>query len=469
MTDLLSKLPTFDHDLESLAARIRSHCERSQLTIVVLDDDPTGTQTVYDTNVLTAWDVETLRYELRRRESLFFILTNSRALGSADATNLAREIGRNLKRASEELGRKIVVVSRSDSTLRGHYPAEVDSLASGLGLPGSIQVIMPFFLQGGRLTVDDTHYVVEQETWTPAAETPFAKDATFGFSKSNLQEWVAEKRQGFEARETVSLSIEDLRTRSVDSLADEISGLAPQSVLVVNAVSIHDARVFALAAHQALAEMADGASLIFRTAASFVQAFAGLEERPLLEGPEMVDANQKAGLIVVGSYVPKTTKQLDELLRLDTPPIQVQLDVDKLLDQDDDAYVGSVIENVEQHLRQSRDVVLHTSRRLVTGPDGDASLRIGNRVSETLVKIVAALSTPLRFLIAKGGITSSDIATKALKVRRASVLGQILPGVPVWALNIPSKDRPVAYVVFPGNVGTETALAEAYEKLRVSV
>ena len=71
-----------------------------------------------------------------------------------------------------------------------------------------------------------------------------------------------------------------------------------------------------------------------------------------------------------------------------------------------------------------------------------------------------------RFIIAKGGITSSDVATDGLDVRRAWVLGQILPGVPVWRLNEESRFPGLPYVVFPGNVGTDDSLARAIEILR---
>jgi uncharacterized protein YgbK (DUF1537 family) len=64
-------------------------------------------------------------------------------------------------------------------------------------------------------------------------------------------------------------------------------------------------------------------------------------------------------------------------------------------------------------------------------------------------------------LIAKGGITSSDVATQALNVSRAVVMGQLLPGVPVWQLGAESRYPGLAYVVFPGNVGRSKSLLEA--------
>nr|GEX57316.1 ketose-bisphosphate aldolase, class-II [Tanacetum cinerariifolium] len=60
----------------------------------------------------------------------------------------------------------------------------------------------------------------------------------------------------------------------------------------------------------------------------------------------------------------------------------------------------------------------------------------------------------------QGGITSSDIATKALEAKRAKIVGQALAGVPLWQLGPESRHPGVPYIVFPGNVGDSNALAK---------
>lgn len=472
--NLLSRLPP--ERAEDLLPKIRNLIESSGRCVVVLDDDPTGTQTVYDTPVLTTWSVNGLSDQLRRPDPMFYVLTNSRALVESDAVALADEIGRNLVAASEKVGRPVSVISRSDSTLRGHYPAEVDAIADPLGASSAVRVIMPYFLQGGRLTIGDVHYVAEGDNLVPAAETAFAKDATFGFENSNLIDWVIEKHSTYSnvgnaeneiRRESIHrVGIEELRGGDLRELGKRLASLPERSVVVVNSVSISDARAFAYAVR--LAE-SSGATFVYRTAASFVQAYAALEERPLLEASQMVAAEHRAGLIVVGSYVPKTTAQLSHLLATDRCPAAVILDVDELLGDQRKSQLQSAIASVQNHLHAGRDVVLHTSRGLVTGDDAESSLRIGTSVSEALVEVVRSIDQPLRFLIAKGGITSSDVATKGLDVTHANVLGQILPGIPVWRLGDDCLRPGLPYVVFPGNVGGEDALAEAYGKLRVDV
>ena len=193
-TQILNSLPP--EWPNSLLDQIRAQIASSNSKLVVLDDDPTGTQTVYDVPVLTEWSVDVLQAELAGDASGFYILTNSRSMTLSAAQALNEEIGRNLLIASEKAGVQFTVVSRSDSTLRGHYPGEVDALLNALGANVDACLIIPYFLEGGRLTINDTHYVAEGDDLIPAAETPFAQDAAFGYQSSNLREWVVEKTNG---------------------------------------------------------------------------------------------------------------------------------------------------------------------------------------------------------------------------------------------------------------------------------
>ncbi|QDT08387.1 four-carbon acid sugar kinase family protein [Planctomycetes bacterium K23_9] len=448
---------------ESLLPQIRTLLAKSDRTIIVLDDDPTGTQTVYDTPVLTTWTTDAIADELDRGHRLIYILTNSRSLPADRAKQLAHEIGANLLSAARAKNKSLTVISRSDSTLRGHYPAEVDALATALNTPDSPQFIIPFFLQGGRLTIDDIHYVAEGDSLVPASETPFAQDAVFGFQNANLVDWVIEKRPDINRDQVHKISLSDLRCSDSTNLNDQIKSLPPKSVCIVNAVTMRDIESFVAAA---LRSENAGRQFVYRTAASFVQAYAGLEPKPLLDTSEMVNPSANTGLIAVGSYVPKTTTQLKTLINKAENLVAVELDVDEILSDRHDEYLQTVSAKVNRELQSGHNVVLHTSRNLVTGNDAESNLEIGNRVSAALVQVVRSIEQPLRFLIAKGGITSSDVATRGLDVKRAIVLGQILPGVPVWQTQQESRRPGLAYVVFPGNVGGDDALLQAYQKLQ---
>lgn len=435
-------------------------------TLVVLDDDPTGTQTVRDIAVVTTWDVATLTAELSAAPACFYILTNSRSLTAPASRALHLELAENLRAASAATSRAFTIASRSDSTLRGYYPLETDTLAEVLG-PFDVTFLTPYFEAGGRYTLNDTHYVAEGDRLVPAAETPFARDAAFGYRHSHLPSWVEEKTADrIRATEVTSISLPDLRCGGPAAVAAKLRTLPRGAVCVVNAAAPRDIEVFAAAT---LAAEAAGSRFLYRTAAGFVAARIGQSPQHALLSPAAFStATTNGGLTLVGSYVPKTSAQLAAVLAASTVT-PIELEVAALLDDPRrSATLAAALAAMNSALAAGHDTVVYTSRRLVTGPDAAACLAIGRRVSDALIYLVQNLAVAPRYLIAKGGITSSDTATLGLGVRRALVLGQALPGVPVWQLGPESRFPGLGYVVFPGNVGSDTALADLVARLRRS-
>lgn len=436
-----------------LAAKI----SRSQDAIIVLDDDPTGTQTVHDIPVLTEWSVEAVEAELDRGSPLFYILTNSRSLTADEAETLGLEIAANIKRAAEAKGKKCMLISRSDSTLRGHYPLETEILIQVLKPAKPIQFIVPAFFEGGRYTIGDVHYVKEGEQMIPAAETPFARDEVFGYRSSDLKNWVVEKFDGQIDRSKIhSISIEELETHSAEEIAARINAFHARDVCILNAAH-YDHLKLAL-----FAIFSSDVDPVFRSAASLVAAFAG-------QAPKFVDADTLAlsgasgGLTVLGSYVPKSTQQLTHVL--DTLPVEaIEVDVSALL-KGDCPTAGTLAKRIDGSISSGRDVLLYTSRKLISAGDAGKNLEIGSTVSRYLTDIVSALSVNPRYIIGKGGITSSDLATRSLQIKRAMVQGQIISGVPVWKALAGSKFPGTPFIVFPGNVGDHTGLAQVIQKL----
>src|SRR5258708_3033095 len=232
------------HELENLPSEytgellpaIRKEFRLSGKTVVVLDDDPTGTQTCHDVFVLTAWTVPSIVEELKKKPSILFILTNSRSLPEQVAVQLTLEISLNLKKAAKESGREIVPISRSDSTLRGHFPAEVDAMAKALEMEDAVWILLPPFIERGRFTIDDVHYIVENQECVPVSETPFARDASFGYAHSNLKEWVEEKTKGaVKTAEVMSLSLADMRQGGPQRVCDILLKCTARQICVVNA------------------------------------------------------------------------------------------------------------------------------------------------------------------------------------------------------------------------------------------
>jgi len=462
LQQILSSLPPVWP--EDLLPAIQSEIAQNPASVIVLDDDPTGTQTVHDVPVLTNWKQQAIIDEFERRTPLFYILTNSRSLPTAKAVELTFEAGANILEASRKTGQAFEIISRSDSTLRGHFPAEVDALADVLEMQQAVCVIIPFFQEGGRYTINDIHYVSQGEQLIPAADTAFAKDVVFGYRSSDLKRWVEEKTQGRISGTSVrSLSLEEIRKDGPDHIAEKMTGYKPGSVCVVNAADYRDLEVVTLGL---LGAQQEGQRFLFRTAASFVRVRAGLTARPLLTADEINSTGSTGGLVIVGSYVPRSSQQLEHVLQHGNVQ-SIELNVDKILSpQNRHEEIRRSVEFVENALSQGQDVVVYTSRKLITGKDNESSLSIGRKISQGLVEIVSSMGVRPRYILAKGGITSSDIATQALGIVRAQVLGQILSGVPVWRSGPESKFPDTPYIVFPGNVGATDAISEVVQGFR---
>lgn len=427
--------------------------------LVILDDDPTGTQTVRGITVITCWDIPTLQDAFATKENGFFILTNSRALTEADSITLHQEILTNLKETAADI--PFTILSRSDSTLRGHFPAETDTINRLCG-PYNLTVISPFFEAGGRLTIDDTHYIAEDDTLIPAHTTPFAKDKVFGYSHSYLPAWVEEKSKGKISRDSaISVDLTTIRSEGPDGVETLLRNAPNGSVCIVNAIVQRDMEVFAAAA---LRIELSGTRILYRSAAALASARLGIPLAPPLEDGVGLVNTKSGGLIVAGSYVPKTTEQLEPFQSLASIE-KIELDVAALLQSDGNNLVSQLSEKVNQTLQSGKDALLYTSRSLVSANDESSNLSIGSRVSQALVDIVRNLQESPRFIIAKGGITSSDVATKGLEIRKATIIGQLIAGVPVWRSEAGSRFPQLDYVVFPGNVGGPNALLEAYQKI----
>ena len=434
--------------------------------IIVLDDDPTGVQTVHDISVYTDWSQESMESGLTSPDKCFFVLTNSRGFTVAQTTACHREIVANAVAASRKTGVPFTIVSRGDSTLRGHYPLETALLAEGfqqlMGVEMDGEILCPYFRQGGRYTLNDTHYVRYGEELVPAAQTEFAGDKTFGYTHSDLKEYIEEKTAGaYRAADVVSVSLEELRAVDIDGIAGKLTAVTGFGKVIVNACDDDDVKVFCIALYKALAA---GKHFCYRTAAAFVKAFADISDKPLLTRDEMVRSeSDHGGIVVVGSHTKKTTAQLEQLITLDgVVPIEMNSDL-VLVPGALEKETADIIARCETLILQGKTPVVYTKRTLLTVENDtpEAALVRSVKISDAVQSVVGLLKVTPAFVIAKGGITSSDVGTKALRVKKARVLGQIRPGIPVWQTGPESRFPGRAYVIFPGNVGDIPTLREA--------
>ena len=448
--------------------------ESSDRVLVVLDDDPTGTQSVADLPVLMSWSPGSLEWALRQGKPAVYVMTNSRSLAPQDAAERNRQVARSAFAAAAKVGVNVDFVSRSDSTLRGHFPLETNVLAqeilSHTGAEVDGVIIVPAFGDAGRITVGAVHYAgSETDGYTPAGETEFARDATFGYRSSDLRDWVEEKTAGqVLAADVVSIDLATLRTNHEKTVA-LLRGLSKAQPAVVDIVEENDLRLLALALDQA--ERA-GSRLLYRVGPPFVRALIGQEPHPPLEAEDLsaIRAGGLAdkavgGLIVVGSHVAMTTRQLETLLDR-MSPLELEIDVATVLGDSPEAQLAEVAEKAVAALPHG-NVVVRTSRSLVTGSDAGDSLAVSRQVSTAVVEVVRRIlaKCPPRFVVAKGGITSSDVASRGLDIERAVVRGPMLPGIVSLWEPMDGPARGIPYIVFAGNVGGPSSLADVVEKL----
>lgn len=465
--ELARAAPPFSDAVPTAEALRAALAAQASPSLPVVDDDPTGTQTVHGVAVRADW--ADLSGELRSDKSCFYLLANTRALDEAAAVARNREIGRELRRGGPRL-----VVSRSDSTLRGHFPAEVDALADGLGWRRPLVLVAPQFFGGGRVTADGVHYVLGapadgDRPATPAGETEFARDRAFGYRRSRLAEWVAEKTRGSaDYAHTWHLSLHAIRggVRAVQDAFE--AALLDETVRAVCVDGLEDRDMLVVASGLKAAMAAQRGALharggvVVRSAGSAVAALTGMPPKPFL-GREALSPSSGGGLVVVGSYTQKTSAQLAELRRRCGWLDAVEVDVGEVL-ADAEGAVARASAAAAAALGAGRSACVFTSRR-VQQDDGSGGLVIGAKVNEALCAVAARVverATPA-FVVAKGGITSNDVAVKSLGVRRADVLGQVIAGVPAWRLGRESRLPGASYVVFPGNVGDADDLANVVE------
>lgn len=449
---------------------LKKEIEANNKKIVVLDDDPTGVQTVHDISVYTNWDKDSIRQGFEEENNLFYVLTNSRGFTEEQTTKAHHEIAEVVDEVARETGKEYIFISRSDSTLRGHYPLETQLLKAdyekntGKTIDG--EIMCPFFKEGGRFTIDNVHYVKYGEELVPANETEFAKDKTFGYTAYTMPEYIEEKTKGeYKAADVTCISLEDIHNMDIDKIEAQLMEVTGFNKVIVNAVDYADVKVFCTALYRA---MAKGKVFMFRTAAAIVKVMGAVTDQPLLTREQMVvKETTNGGIVVVGSHTEKTTKQVECLKELKDIEF---IELDATLVKDDDAFEAEVsrcLAREEECIRAGKTVCCYTTRALITADTGDKEdeLRLSVKISDAVQSLVGRLSITPSFVIAKGGITSSDVGTKALEVKKANVLGQIKPGIPEWQTGEESKFPLTPYVIFPGNVGEISTLKEAVEVL----
>lgn len=424
-------------------------------TVVIFDDDPTGTQAVAGIPVVTSNDPHDIAWAFETSPRGFFVLTNTRSLDESAMVGLTQEAVHAVLYVAA--GRPVRFVSRSDSTLRGHVYAEPEAIRTAVhdfGLPAPRVILFaPAFPAAGRVTRCGVHLLRDEAgIERPAHESTYAKDATFGYMSSELARVVAARSSG--AIEPSMITVAAVGDPSRLDRALDRGGW-----VVADASTDEDLAHIARTLRRI---DPTGRDVIVRCSPGLLPALFCLPAAAQVPGAG--EPVGHGGLVIVGSHVARTTRQLERLLSLGSV-VPLSLDVDALVDADPLAIDHIVVEMAQAAVARlpEKHVVVSTSRAVRQWKDPTQSLEFARRVSDVLVRITRSVVSQrtLRFVVAKGGITSSDIATRGLGIRRAVSRGMVGAGI-VWE---PIGGESPRIALVPGNIGDDEGLAEAVREM----
>lgn len=464
--DVFNNLDDFSYDYEQMRTKLKKLVEKNDRKIIILDDDPTGSQTISDLTVYTYLDRKNI-HEALKNEKSFFVLTNSRSFTKEETESYHENAGKIISDEAMKQNVDYLIISRSDSTLRGHFPTETrvlrDTIEKYSDKVFDGEILIPFFKEGGRFTIDDEHYVLEKDELKKAVDTEFAKDRSFSYSNSNMYKYIEEKTGGeFRKEEITSITLKELRRGDVSGIKDKLMAVKNFEKVFVNCQDYRDLTVFCTA----LWEVLDSKNFILRTAASFIREFLAMDEKRLLEKEDLVK-KKGGGIIAVGSHTKKTTEQLDNIRDMEGLEM-VEFNSD-LADNEEELLeeIDRVSQKLNEILKRKKTAVIYTKREYFKkeSDSREDELIRSVLISKSLSHIVSSVKEDISFVLAKGGITSADVAIDALRLKKAKVLGQILPGVPVWQTPADSKFAGISFIIFPGNVGDKDSLKNAVKKL----
>jgi len=403
---------------------------------LILDDDPTGTQSASGVTVMLRWNAESIAAELRDADAAY-LLTNTRAVDERSAVTLVREIVADARRAEELIGEPIRFVLRGDSTLRGHVFAE--SEAAGGAAP---ILFVPAYPEGGRTTVDGQHLVRVAGELIPAERTEFAGDPVFGYSHGRLDEYVREKSS------RTPILLDSRVVRDPDALHAALRDASDGDVLLPD---VHDdADIAHLAA--AVRDVWPQRDFVVRSGAPLAAAIAGVSSDGLLSTP--LSRPDGPVLLVCGSHTGAAGRQLAEVARIHGEILEVDTEASLADPRAEGARVATL---VRAQLAESGLAVVSSER--VRRPEHD-TLEHGEHVMRALMTVVAEVRRLTGTVVSKGGITGADVAREGIGADRAGVRGQVLAGVSVWDLRSADGDD-IVQVVVPGNVGEDDTLVKA--------
>ena len=444
------------------------------MKIVVIDDDPTGSQTVNNCLLLLKWDYSTLVKGFNSNSNLFFILANTRSLSENDVELRLVEICNAIKEVLTSDSYKeeeIILISRGDSTLRGHNFLEPYIINKFLG-PFDATFHIPAFIEGRRLTINGSHYVDK----IPVDKTIFAKDKIFGYKTSNIKNLLYEKSKSqINLNDIQNLKLNELKVLEIEennSVFKKLRNLKNNTHVIVDAENYSQLKKFSLAINKLNKQK----KFLFRTAASFISSISEIKSN-LQKEIFFSDLRRKndekkflPGLVVVGSYLELSTLQMKKLLEV-THCEAIELDVFEFFkiislknhQNQLNLFKNKLLVEIRSNFCKGKTPVLFTSRKFLC-LDCSKQVNFYNSLAFFISGLVSDLKHEIGYLISKGGITTNVILTNGLKADYVYLEGQIITGISLVTYKI-KNDEALPIVTFPGNIGSQDSLFKVWSTL----
>jgi len=458
--------------------------------VVYLEDDSTGVQKSHDVYLVTDYSEKGIRSGIEAARGaghrLVFILTNSRALSARQAEALNREIAQTLARIAQDEGLTFRIGSRSDSTLRGHFPLEplvlMEALEPLTGEYDGVIVSHVFLTEMGRITVNRKHLLRIRKDdgsywYRPVHLTRFAEDKRFGYPTSDMAEYVEFKfsTSGLgevKAAEVLHISLDDVRKGGPEEVKRKLMEAEKGRVVTVDIVAPRDLQVLVLGLLMAEGE---GKDYIYRSAASLAAARVNMRDIPVLTREEILGTRRLAGNILClwGSIVELSNLQLEAVLKQVPDLVPVQFDVRRVLRSDEDRkdVIDSAVGSTEEAFRRGKGALVYTVPRTEYPAEKlpeEARAANEQRIASAFQEVYNRVRLRPAAVIFKGGTTSSTGLFNS-GAKRVYVLGQVSPGIPIVKILPKDNERfpgeEMLMVLGPGNVGVRETYVEIIEKL----
>ena len=443
------------------------------MKIIVIDDDPTGSQTVNDCLLLLRWDYKTLLEGFKSKSKLFFILANTRALSEEDVQKRLKEICNSINYIIKNEGyenEEIIFVSRGDSTLRGHNFLEPNLINTLLG-PFDATFHIPAFLEGNRITMFGKHFVEN----IPAHQTVYAKDKIFGYETNNIGELLCMKSHSklnlCEIKNLIFSDIEKLDLKNSNKVFQFLSNLNNNNQVIVVIKNYYHLEKFCSAILKLIPEK----RFLFRTAASFISTISNSKQ--IKKGNSYFsnlrrknDKNEfSPGLFIIGSHIELSTIQLSYLLESQSVK-QVELNVTnfynifKLKDNKKQLlqFKKELLSQIKFYLNKKITPIFSTSRKFIVLNDNDNQSTFQYALAIFIAELVKELRNDLSYIISKGGITTNTILSNGLDSNYVYLEGQIFPGISIVTAKLENCEKPLPVITFPGNIGDKDTLVKIW-------